>query len=92
MKIYGDLTSGNCLKVKLVLNLLNLEANWLHIDLAQGQTQDTAFKGRFSVKCQFAVIYDLFVTNYRRFRVFCPNRYSRMPKNTVAAVTPTVVP
>lgn len=39
MKIYGDLKSGNCYKVKLVCALLNIDHTWIDVDILQGDTQ-----------------------------------------------------
>lgn len=43
MKVYGDLQSGNCLKVKLLLSLLNIKHTWLHIDILKGETRSASF-------------------------------------------------
>jgi hypothetical protein len=34
MKIYGDIQSGNCYKVKLLLSFLDLPHEWVHVDIA----------------------------------------------------------
>lgn len=39
LTIYGDNRSGNCLKVLYLVNLLNLEHQWRHVDLLGGQTR-----------------------------------------------------
>ncbi len=36
MKIYGDLISGNCLKVKYVADYLGLEYQWVPVDVVGG--------------------------------------------------------
>lgn len=44
MRVYGDLISGNCYKVKLVMNLLNIAHAWIHTDILSGDTHTTSFK------------------------------------------------
>lgn len=39
LKVYGDLQSGNCYKVKLLLALLNIEHQWCHIDILKKESQ-----------------------------------------------------
>lgn len=43
MKIYGDLNSGNCLKVKWVCDLLGLPYQWIAIDTLKGETRTADF-------------------------------------------------
>jgi glutathione S-transferase len=43
MKIYGDIQSGNCYKIKLLCSLLQIEHQWLHLDILAGDTQQTTF-------------------------------------------------
>lgn len=43
MKIYGDLRSGNCLKVKYVSDYLKLDYEWETIDVLSGQTRSGYF-------------------------------------------------
>ncbi|NVN87931.1 MAG: glutathione S-transferase family protein [Rhodopseudomonas sp.] len=43
MKIYGDLNSGNCLKVKWVCDLLGLPYDWIAVDTMAGETRTAAF-------------------------------------------------
>ena len=43
LKVYGDLRSGNCYKVKLMLHLLGLPYEWIAIDILKGETQGEAF-------------------------------------------------
>ncbi|MEM6999467.1 MAG: glutathione S-transferase family protein [Pseudomonadota bacterium] len=43
MEIYGDLRSGNCLKVKMVADLLGLPYTWQDIDIMQGQSRTEQF-------------------------------------------------
>jgi glutathione S-transferase len=46
LKVYGDLRSGNCYKVKLLLTQLGLPHEWLHTDIMQGETRTAAFLAR----------------------------------------------
>lgn len=43
MKIYGDIKSGNCYKVALVCNLLNLDYEWVDVDILAGDTAHQSF-------------------------------------------------
>ncbi|MFC6439583.1 glutathione S-transferase family protein [Bowmanella sp. JS7-9] len=43
MKVYGDLKSGNCYKVKLLLDLLKKPHEWVHVDVVAGDTQTPSF-------------------------------------------------
>ncbi|MDG9923023.1 MULTISPECIES: glutathione S-transferase family protein [unclassified Pseudomonas] len=43
LKVYGDYRSGNCYKVKLMLNLLGHPYEWLPIDILKGETQTAEF-------------------------------------------------
>lgn len=43
MKIYGDTKSGNCYKVQLVCNLLNIHHQWIDIDILAGDTKSDEF-------------------------------------------------
>jgi glutathione S-transferase len=43
MKIYGDLNSGNCLKVKWVCDRLRIPYQWIAVDTLQGETRTPAF-------------------------------------------------
>lgn len=42
-KVYGDYKSGNCYKIKLMLNLLGVEYHWVPVDILKGETQTTTF-------------------------------------------------
>jgi glutathione S-transferase len=46
IKVYGDLRSGNCYKVKLLLAQLGLAHEWVHVDVLQGETRTPAFLAR----------------------------------------------
>ena len=43
MKIYGDINSGNCYKIKLLLELLEIQHKWKHVDTLKGDTQTENF-------------------------------------------------
>lgn len=43
MKLYGDVQSGNCYKIKLLTSLLDIEHEWVHVDILGGQTQTEEF-------------------------------------------------
>ncbi|MGR2825838.1 glutathione S-transferase family protein [Acinetobacter sp. 1124_18A] len=43
MIIYGDVGSGNCYKIKLLLSLLNIKHRWVHIDILKKDTQTADF-------------------------------------------------
>ncbi len=43
MRIYGDLNSGNCLKVKWVCDALSLPYDWIAVDTLQGETRSPEF-------------------------------------------------
>lgn len=43
MKIYGDIQSGNCYKIKLLCALLGIEHEWVHVDILAGDTAKAEF-------------------------------------------------
>lgn len=43
-KVYGDILSGNCYKIKLLLTLLDVDHEWIHIDILKGETHTDSFK------------------------------------------------
>ncbi|WNV08536.1 glutathione S-transferase family protein [Tardiphaga sp. 709] len=43
MKIYGDLNSGNCLKVKWVSDHLKLPYAWIDVDTSKGESRTPEF-------------------------------------------------
>ena len=43
MKVYGDIQSGNCYKIKLLTALLGLDHDWIHIDILGGETHSEEF-------------------------------------------------
>ena len=46
MLIYGDIESGNCYKIKLLLSLLAIDHQWVHVDILAGQTRSAEFLER----------------------------------------------
>ncbi|MFK7977111.1 MAG: glutathione S-transferase family protein [Halioglobus sp.] len=44
MKIYGDRQSGNCFKVMLLCSLLNIEHEWVSVDILAGEASTDAFR------------------------------------------------
>ncbi|NKB35857.1 MAG: glutathione S-transferase family protein [Gammaproteobacteria bacterium] len=44
MKIYGDSLSGNCYKLKLACSILQIEHEWVHVDILAGETQNEDFR------------------------------------------------
>ncbi len=45
-KVYGDIISGNCYKVKLLLALLDIDHEWVHVDILQGEARSEEFKAK----------------------------------------------
>ena len=43
MKVYGDLISGNCYKIKLLCSLLDLAHEWVAMDIMAGDTRTADF-------------------------------------------------
>lgn len=43
MKIYGDVRSGNCYKLKLLCALLSIEYDWIAVDILRGETRSEEF-------------------------------------------------
>ena len=43
MKIYGDTQSGTCYKVQLVCQLLNIDHQWIDVDILAGDTKSDDF-------------------------------------------------
>ena len=43
IKIYGDIYSGNCYKLKLLCSLLSISHEWIAIDILKGETRSEAF-------------------------------------------------
>ncbi len=43
MKVFGDIASGNCYKVKLVLEQLAIPHEWHHVNILEGETKRPEF-------------------------------------------------
>ncbi|WP_316674977.1 glutathione S-transferase family protein [uncultured Tolumonas sp.] len=43
LKIYGDILSGNCYKIKLLTSLLSLEHEWIAVNILAGETKNAEF-------------------------------------------------
>jgi len=43
VRVYGDIQSGNCYKIKLLASLLDIEHEWIHIDILNGETRTAEF-------------------------------------------------
>jgi glutathione S-transferase len=43
LRIYGDVLSGNCYKVKLLAGLLGLAYDWVHVNITKGESRTAAF-------------------------------------------------
>lgn len=43
MKLYGDIQSGNCYKIRLVLALLERPCDWVDVDILAGETRTREF-------------------------------------------------
>jgi glutathione S-transferase len=43
IKVYGDINSGNCYKVKLLMSLLDIEHQWIHVDVSGQETRSPSF-------------------------------------------------
>ena len=43
VKIYGDIQSGNCYKVKLLTSLIEIEHEWIEVDILANETQSDSF-------------------------------------------------
>jgi glutathione S-transferase len=42
--VYGDMLSGNCYKIKLALEILELPHEWVHVDILKQETHSQAFQ------------------------------------------------
>ena len=43
-KVYGDINSGNCYKVKLLMSLLDIDHEWIVINILSSETQTDDFR------------------------------------------------
>jgi glutathione S-transferase len=46
MRIFGDIGSGNCQKVKITADYLGLPYKWIDVDIMSGETRKPAFLAR----------------------------------------------
>ena len=58
MKIFGDLGSGNCLKVKYTADHLRLPYTWIDVDIMKGETHTPQFLAQFPLGRIPAVEFD----------------------------------
>ena len=58
MKIFGDLGSGNCLKVKYTADHLRLPYTWIDVDIMKGETHKPQFLAQFPLGRIPAVEFD----------------------------------
>jgi len=42
-KVYGDMLSGNCYKIKLLMTFLEIDHEWIHVDILAGETHQDNF-------------------------------------------------
>lgn len=42
-RVYGDIQSGNCYKIKLLMNHLDIAHEWIEVDILQGDTRTEEF-------------------------------------------------
>ncbi|HWV82577.1 MAG TPA: glutathione S-transferase family protein [Hyphomicrobiaceae bacterium] len=47
MKIYGDVISGNCLKVKWTADALGIPFTWVPVDILKGETRTSTYLAKF---------------------------------------------
>lgn len=43
-KVYGDIRSGNCYKIKLLMSFLGIDHQWHHIDILANETETPEFR------------------------------------------------
>jgi len=43
VKVYGDMISGNCYKIKLVASILDIPHEWVHVDIMSGGAKTGEF-------------------------------------------------
>jgi glutathione S-transferase len=43
-KVFGDMLSGNCYKIKLLIQFLDIEHEWIHVDILVRETHTDEFK------------------------------------------------
>lgn len=42
-RVYGDMLSGNCYKIKLLMQFLDIPHEWVHVDILAGATHQPSF-------------------------------------------------
>ncbi len=42
-RVYGDIQSGNCYKIKLLMEFLSITYEWIHVDILAGETKTAEF-------------------------------------------------
>lgn len=42
-RVYGDMLSGNCYKIKLLMQFLSMPHEWVHIDILNQETHTPEF-------------------------------------------------
>ena len=47
-RVYGDIQSGNCYKIKLLMNHLEIDHEWIDINILQGETRTEEFLAKNS--------------------------------------------
>ncbi|HEX8417278.1 MAG TPA: glutathione S-transferase family protein [Methylobacterium sp.] len=47
MQVFGDIASGNCLKVKIVADHLGLSYTWVPVDIMKGESRAPDYLARF---------------------------------------------
>lgn len=55
LRVFGDIKSGNCFKIKLLLHQLGLEYEWVHVDIMKKESRTPAFL-RMNPKGQIPVL------------------------------------
>ncbi len=45
-RVYGDIQSGNCYKIKLMMSHLDIPHEWIHVDILAGATRTAQFLAR----------------------------------------------
>ena len=42
-RVYGDISSGNCYKIKLLMHHLDISHQWIHVDILSGESRTADF-------------------------------------------------
>jgi len=45
-KVYGDILSGNCYKIKILMSFLEIPHEWIHVDILAGESHTSIFKDK----------------------------------------------